>query len=420
MECTVSKNSSSAFKRLKSFFSHQAGSVVIIASLVLPVLLGFVGFSLDYIRAYSLRTTLQGGIDAAVLAGVSSSQDQEQQISAAQAFFDTISSQLEQSVSVSFNHDGDNLIGTASTTIDTTILGILSIDDMDVGVEAIATAAKVHGSLCFMAMHPTRKHTLELKDSVSVIAPDCNIYGNSSHSYDVVDPHKPENYLIGKSVQAIGYGHHYLENVTPPLEYAPELIPDPLASLNIPTPGACDHEEMVVNGGTTTLNPGVYCNGLEIRSGANVTLNPGVYIITGDRFKVDQSTLQGDGITIVLADNNVKIEWRGNSEIHLSAPKTGPYTSIALMGVREFVEHKIDKAVIDIHGIIYLPMGKFEWRNTGEASIDAMWTVWIIDGVTWKGDGKIYINFEPDDSDIPYPKEWKYLIPRPGTPRLIS
>ena len=73
----MSKNSSSPFSRLKSFLSHQAGSVVIIASLVLPVLLGFAGFSLDYIRAYSLRTTLQGAIDSAVLAGVGSSQDQE-------------------------------------------------------------------------------------------------------------------------------------------------------------------------------------------------------------------------------------------------------------------------------------------------------------------------------------------------------
>ncbi|MBL4758684.1 MAG: hypothetical protein JKY32_13940 [Rhizobiales bacterium] len=40
-----------------------------------------------------------------------------------------------------------------------------------------------------MAMHPTRKHTLELKDSVSVIAPDCNLFGNSDYPWDVVDPH---------------------------------------------------------------------------------------------------------------------------------------------------------------------------------------------------------------------------------------
>ena len=415
----MSKNSSSSFSRLKSFFAHEGGSIVIIFGILMPVLLGFSGMALDYARAYSIKSTLQGAIDAAVLAGVSSSQDEEQQISAAQAYFDSTTKSLEQNFSSSFSRDGDNLVGVASTTLDTIILSTLDIDDMNVGVKAIATAAEVHGPLCFMAMHPTRKHTLELKDSVSVIAPDCNIYGNSSHSYDVVDPHKPENYLIGKSVQAIGYGHHYLENVIPPLEYAPELIPDPLASLNIPTPGECDFENMQVIGSTTTLNPGVYCEGLEIMNGANVTLTPGVYIITKDKFKVDQSTLTGDGVSIVLADDKVKIEWRGNSEIHLSAPKTGPYTSIVLMG-REYAEHKIDKAVIDIHGIVYLPSGEFEWKNTGTASIDAKWTVWIIDGVTWKGDGKIYINFEPDESDIPYPNDLRWLIPRPGTPRLIS
>ncbi len=79
-------------------------------------------------------------------------------------------------------------------------------------------------------MHPSRKHTLELKDSVSVYAPDCNIYGNSDHVDDVVDPHTPDNYLTGKTVQAVGYGHHYLQNVKPPLEHAPEILKDPLAA----------------------------------------------------------------------------------------------------------------------------------------------------------------------------------------------
>ncbi len=74
---------SNLFHELKSFFAHEAGSVVIISAIVLPVLLGVSGMSLDYIRAYSLRTTLQGAIDSAVLAGVTSSQDEEQQIIAA-------------------------------------------------------------------------------------------------------------------------------------------------------------------------------------------------------------------------------------------------------------------------------------------------------------------------------------------------
>ncbi len=49
----------------------------------------------------------------------------------------------------------------------------------------------------------------------------------------------------------------------------------------------------------------------------------------------------------------------------------------------------------------------------------AKWTVWIVDGITWKGDGTIYINFDIKDEEVPYPGDLRYVIPRPSTPRLI-
>jgi hypothetical protein len=418
MELEMHKYFSNLFHELKSFFAHEAGSVVIISAIVLPVLLGVSGMSLDYIRAYSLRTTLQGAIDSAVLAGVTSSQDEEQQIIAAKAYFDSIGDELGQNVSANFYHQGDNLIGDANTTVDTTILGIMGIQNVDVAVSAAATTKQLLAAACFMAMHPQRKHTLELKDSVSVIAPDCHIYGNSSHPYDVVDPHKPENYLTGKSVQAIGYGHHYLENVTPPLEYAPELLPDPLAALTIPSAGSCDYDNLEVNGGSMTLSPGTYCNGLEISNGANVTLQSGTYIIADETFKLSNSNLSGDGVTIVLADDGVKLDWE-DSEVRLKAPSSGALVSMALIGVRENLKHILRDSVIDIHGVIYLPNGEFEWQNTGTPTINAKWTVWIVDGITWKGDGTIYINFDIKDEEVPYPGDLRYVIPRPSTPRLV-
>ena len=55
-----------------------------------------------------------------------------------------------------------------------------------------------------------------------------------------------------------------------------------------------------------------------------------------------------------------------------------------------------DIGTIDIHGIVYIPNGEFIWINKGFAEKStAPWTVWIIDGVSWKGFGTIYINFKP-------------------------
>lgn len=404
---------------LKSFFDRRDGVTVIVFSIVLPVLLGLAGMSLDYIRAYSLRTNLQGAVDAAVLAGISSSQDEQQQISAAQAYFDAIGNDLGLTVNVNFHREGEKLIGSASATLNTTILKVMGFDDMDVAVNSVASSEQTLGHACFMAMHPTRKHTLELKDTVSVIALDCHIYGNSDHPYDVVDPHKPQNFLRAKSIQAIGYGHHYLENVIPPLEYAPELLPDPFAGMTIPSAGECDYDKLQVVGGSMTLNPGTYCDGLEIKNGAVVTFNPGTYIIADKKFKLFNSKISGEGVTIVLADDKVELDWN-DSEVLLTAPASGSLASMALIGVRENTKHKFDDTVIDIHGVIYLPNGELTWRNTGSPEITAKWTVWIIDGVTWRGDGEIYINFDFEDEEVPYPDDLRYLIPRPGTPRLLS
>ena len=122
--------------------------------------------------------------------------------------------------------------------------------------------------------------------------------------------------------------------------------------------------------------------------------------------------------TIVLADDGVKLDWE-DSEVRLKAPSSGALVSMALIGVRENLKHILRDSVIDIHGVIYLPNGEFEWQNTGTPTINAKWTVWIVDGITWKGDGTIYINFDIKDEEVPYPSDLRYVIPRPSTPRLV-
>ncbi len=98
-------------------------------------------------------------------------------------------------------------------------------------------------------------------------------HGNSNDEDDVVDPHNPQNFLTGKSVQAVGYGHHYIQNVTPPLEYAQKKLDDPLAAMSIPTDTSCTFKSRKISAQTITIDPGVYCSGLTIEKGSNVTFN---------------------------------------------------------------------------------------------------------------------------------------------------
>ncbi len=414
---------------MRSFMRHTNGSVAIIFALSAVVFMGASGIAIDYGRAYSTKSSLQAALDSAVMAGVTAKPDplafsgvagglsDAERLTRAEQHFQTNKPTSADISNVTFAFDSDKLIGNVSAQVGTTLSALLGFDMIDVSTRSGATTAPSYEPLCFMAMHPTRKHTLELMDAVSIIAPKCHIYGNSSHFDDVVDPHTPDNHMVAKSVQAVGYGHHYIQNVLPPLEHAPAVLSDPLASMTLPTAGACTYTNKVVTGGTVTLQPGNYCGGLSITGTAEVTLNPGLYVISGGLFQVLNSTVSGSDVTVALADSLTTLEWR-NSTVRLSAQTVGPYASMAMVGVREPTNHVFDSSVIDLHGVVYLVDGVFDWLNTGAATINAKWTAWIIDGVTWRGTGAIKINFDIRGSSIPYPQELR-IVPRPGSPRVV-
>jgi hypothetical protein len=158
----------------------------------------------------------------------------------------------------------------------------------------------------------------------------------------------------------------------------------------------------VINKKTETLSPGVYCNGLTIRE-STVTLQPGTYFITRKSLKIEDSTVTGDGVLIVLADEDVALEW-SSSVIDISAPTTGAYAGIAIFGHRgDEVDHVFDETVLHIDGVVYVPTGNIDWTNTGSAASTAQWTALIALGFNFHGDGTINLNFDLENPSVPYP-----------------
>jgi hypothetical protein len=87
-------------------------------------------------------------------------------------------------------------------------------------------------------------------------------------------------------------------------------IEDPYGSLTIPPLGACDHNSATYSGGTATIDPGIYCNGIGFGANADVTLNPGTYYIDQGDFAVTATArlrcaciAPGDGVTFVLTSS---------------------------------------------------------------------------------------------------------------------
>jgi hypothetical protein len=426
-------NASATFRKLRPAAGRlgkgNSGNIGMTFALALPVVIAFAGAALDYGRANLDKSSIQDTLDAAVLAGVAGPGAEElsgsvgpatavQKIRIAKDYFTANLPGTVNIESTSFYFDDDVLIGNVAGKLDTQLLHFVGLDNIDLSLTSAATRKASRVELCFMAMHETRKHTLEMKGTVSVIAPDCNIYGNSSHHDDVVDPHSELNFLIGKTVSAVGYGHHYLENVSPPLTHGIERIADPMLSLVIPTVSEddCDFEELEIEDENMTLSPGVYCEGLSVVE-SEVKLEPGIYYITEGEFELEDAVLTGDGVTFVLVDDDVELDWV-SSEIRITGPTSGTYAGIVMMGTRQSTNHTFEESTVDLTGVVYLPNGKLTWENDGTPAINGDWTAWIIDGVTWTGNGKIYINFDKADSDVPYPSGLS-VIPVEGQPRLV-
>jgi hypothetical protein len=385
-----------------------------------------VGGATDYSNALRKKQALQATSDLAVLAGIAAGGGEAAIIGVANTFFEANLNEQQLSGldhSVAFNYDGNVLSAIVTAKSHNTILPLIGVDAIALSVRAGATASYNKAPLCILTLHPTRAHTLEMRENVKLLAPDCHIYGNSSHPFDVVDLHSINNAMVGKTVQANGYGHHYIENVSPPLVQAGMVIPDPLSALPMPsTTEPCDFSGTRIKAQTVTLDPGVYCGGLRIESGSNVTLKPGLYKLRGGNFIVDGSTVSGTDVTVALTDKSVEIEWI-DAEVHFDAPRlktsNNMYQSIAVVGFRDsnpgtVSNHFIEDSVVNIHGVVYVPNGDFVWVNDGGVVVDHKWTAWIVDGFSWEGSGELYFNFQPQLSDIPYPATL-VTIPQPGT-----
>ncbi len=109
---------------------------------------------------------------------------------------------------------------------------------------------------------------------------------------------------------------------------------DPLANMAAPSYAGCDYSSKVtVNGGSATLSPGVYCQGIDIK-GATVTFSPGLYIVGGGlSASGGSSVLTGTGVSFYFTQSStgswvVPVNFSGGGSYSFSAMTSG-----ALQGV---------------------------------------------------------------------------------------
>lgn len=131
-------------KKIKQVFSrfinHQSGVVAVAFGIMIPVVIGAVGLSVDMSQAYLVKARLSSALDAAALAAAASGSDSEGEIQdKVDAFMEANypEGRIGTKVNIDISLNGDELTATATARLDTSFMRIFGYDTVDVEAQTI-------------------------------------------------------------------------------------------------------------------------------------------------------------------------------------------------------------------------------------------------------------------------------------------
>jgi hypothetical protein len=152
-------------------------------------------------------------------------------------------------------------------------------------------------------------------------------------------------------------------------------VPDSLAGLPAPVSASMTNYTKITDPGT--YDPGYYPQGINV-NGGTVTLNPGVYYIERGITLNGNTLLVGNNVCLYLASNDFKTT--GGAGVQVTPPTSGPYTGIAYFQARSNTNASSigGTGVFDIVGTIYFPNATFGMSGNASRTIGRI-LVWRLD-----------------------------------------
>ncbi|WP_342359550.1 TadE/TadG family type IV pilus assembly protein [Terrarubrum flagellatum] len=412
------------FRRwISALADDVAGTTLISFAVAAPVLFVAAGAAVDYSRASSTRTELQGWADSAALMAA-----RELRLGNAQsATIITVARNyvkgLAQGRSVNVNGSVD-LIGRTvslqlSEVVEPAFGKLVSVTDLNVAVGAKAKA--VGGApICMIGLDPDSPFTIGLDQNAQVVALNCAVYSNSRSSNGLFAKMNA-SMKAAFSCTAGGYYKGGALSFVPAPQVDCPVLPDPLLGRPAPSVSGCDYNNLVVKL-VTTLKPGVYCGGLTIRLGAVVTLSPGIYIMKDGPLVVsDASVMIGTNVGFFLTGKGAVFRFDELSTITLTAPKDGPLAGLLIFEDRASPpnqKHQIFSANARVLlGTIYLPQNELYIGSNKPIADLASYTIVIARQINAQAGPVLFLNSNYSASDIPVPVG---VGPNSGTVMLVN
>jgi len=166
----------------------------------------------------------------------------------------------------------------------------------------------------------------------------------------------------------------------------------------------------VIVTGKTTLEPGVYCGGINI-IGGDVKLKPGTYILNNGGLNVmNGGKLVGDHVGFYLtgALGLSTVQLASSSTVSLTAPRTGDMSGMLFFEDRKVLfkfPHIIaSNDARNLVGTIYLPGNTLEINSQNPIADKSDYTVIIARKFDMKDGPELVLNTDYENSPIPVPE----------------
>lgn len=318
------------YSKYQAWRLDQSGAVLVIVSLVMIPIILLMGVSMDTGVGLMRQRDLQMAVDAAAQAGAVNGKGQTATITTeAQKIFAANTANLTgiTGPSVSVDTTSGLITVSASIVVSNMFMRVAGISTST--YTATGTALGSTKKSCIYSLNTTATNAVYLTGTGKINTPSCGVYVNSSNS-SAVRLEGSAN-ITADSLSIVG--NYTLSGVptittTKGITTGAAFSASPVGTIAIPAYSSCT----ITNYVSSTyipeiLNPGVYCNGMNVGGNGRVTLNPGVYIIDGGDFIVGNSAqLTGNNVTIILtkklmtSSSYPTINFSGSALVTLSAP----------------------------------------------------------------------------------------------------
>jgi len=367
----------------------RSGGIIVMFALLLPIMVGFVGLGVEVGLWFESKRDLQTAADAAAIGGAYEAQDSSATSSTIlsvattdagrngyDAATDTISTSNPPG-SGSYTADGNAVEATITRSVNLLFSGYFMDSAVSISARAVATNSGGSADTCFVSLNTTDEQAFHLSNNVDLPS-SCGVFANSSYcsSGSSGGIYLDNNSTIAGATQVVGCVHENSPNaeVTGTLSEGVDSISDPYADrqadmrtdITSGTSGSADSCDFSPgNNVTETIDPGYY-DDCTFAGNGTIELNSGTYYIDSSLTIGGNVTITGSEVTIIMLEES-DLDFGNNGTVTLTAPTSGTYEDIAIMGHPDMNSSK--QAVfhnnidLEITGALYFPNQTIEMSN---------------------------------------------------------